>query len=290
MLHTRTLARQRNLRFALCALGGAVLLIVWMALEVQRLRNGVSLSAANAPVTATFLFICHTVGPSLPTVSAALIPSALAVMAPCLLQMSIVLVTALTGVAASQPGSPRLWRQGLAFGAGFLGLYGVAALLIAWLGVALVAYAPWLKAAGGVMMLALGLAVLRLLPRQMASGCRGPRWLIMTGKATLRRPFSAGVAFAVYCVGCCGPYLSGLALLGAGSGSATQGALLVLGFAAAMGTLLLLPIFGMSFSQQLNQRLMRHATPVSVAAGTLLIGVGTLLALEPLVVLALVRA
>src|SRR5262249_48791800 len=71
---------------------------------------------------------------------------------PCLLQMSIVLVTAVSGIAAgaaSRPAGPALWRQGLVFAAGFLGVYTAAAVGIGLAGPALARYAVVFKAPGG---------------------------------------------------------------------------------------------------------------------------------------------
>jgi len=115
----------------------------------------------------------------------------------------------------------------------------------------------------------------------MLSSCRGPRWLIVTGKASLRRPLGAGVAFAIYCVGCCGPYLGGLALLGAGFGGGWEGAALTGGFALAMAALLLLPIFALPASQRLSWVVQRHARMVSTFTGTVLVAIGAALLLEP---------
>jgi cytochrome c-type biogenesis protein len=293
MLQAPPKAKTRGVIYALLAAGCSTLLVgAWAWLEVVRLRGGhggmAQALGLSGAVGSSFALICDAVGPALPYLSVALIPTALAVMAPCLLQMSIVLVSAISGVAAQAGGArPNLWRQGLAFAAGFLGIYAVAALVLGLVGQGVGSYAAVLKALGGVLVLLLGLAVLRALPRTALSGCRGPRWLIMTGKATLRRPLAAGVAFAVYCVGCCGPYLSGLALLGAGSGSLWQGAALVLAFALLMGGLLLLPIFALPLSQRVGQVLARHAAPVTTVSGVTLVAIGTALALEPLVVWAL---
>jgi cytochrome c biogenesis protein CcdA len=285
--------RVRGRRYALGAFAvAAMVLTAWIGLELARLRAGHTglpeVLGVAGPAGAAFAFICSAVGPSLPYLSAALIPSALAVMAPCLLQMSIVLVTAMTGASAASAASQRsLWREGALFAAGFLGTYAAAALLIGLAGQALAAYGYVLEALGGLFILLLGLAVLRALPRGALSGCRGPRWLVLTGKASLYRPLAAGGAFAVYCVGCCGPYLTGLALLGAGSGSLWGGAGLVLTFALLMGALLLLPIFALPLSRRLSEQIARRAGPLTLIAGTVLVAVGTLLALKPLVVWAL---
>lgn len=294
MLQTRT--RIGGWRYSLLGVaGGALILTAWLALEVERLRAGHGWPSAPPawPGGASFALVCNLVAPSLSSVGVALIPAALTAIAPCLLQMSAVLVTALVGALARDPQSaerPALRRAGLRFTAGFLGVYALAALAVGLAGAALASYAFVLRAIGGVVLLLLGLAVLRVLPGALLSGCRGPRWLLISGKASLRRPLGAGVAFAIYCLGCCGPYLAGLALLGAGAGAAWQGAALTGGFALAMGGVLLLPIFALPASQRLGRMLQRHARSMATLAGTLLVGIGAALVLEPALVWALLRA
>jgi cytochrome c-type biogenesis protein len=288
MLYTGLHAR--GMRCALFGAGaGTIILMTWIGLERLGMARGWPVAAAEPGhlATASFAFVCDVVAPSLPYLSAALIPAALAVMAPCLLQMSIVLVMAVAGVTASGAAAgdrSALRRPGLMFAAGFLGIYAVAAITIGLAGQALAGYAIVLKALGGALVLLLGLAVLRVLPGGALSGCRGPRWLIMTGKASLRRPFSAGTVFAIYCAGCCGPYLSGLALLGAGTGSSGQGAALLGVFALLMGLLLLLPIFALPASKRLSMAIHRRAGVVATFSGTILVAIGAVLLLEPVLV------
>jgi cytochrome c biogenesis protein CcdA len=290
MLHTSTRAIGR--RYPLLGIAGAALLLAaWLGLEAERLRAGQIGAAAGAwPAGVPFTLICNLVSPALAPAGALLIPAALAATAPCLLQMSAVLVAALlAGMAREQQsaGRPALRRAGVWFGTGFMGVYALAVLGVALAGATLASYAFALRAAGGALLLLLGLAVLRVLPGALLSGCRGPRWLIASGRASLRRPLGAGVAFAIYCVGCCGPYLLGLALLGAGAGPGWQGAAISGGFGLAMGGLLLLPILALPASQRLARALQRHARPIAALAGALLVAIGAALVLEPALVWAL---
>src|SRR5262249_30855206 len=171
MLNLPTHAAGR--RYALLGAGAsAIALAAWIGLEIQRLRAGHGWPAGAVEparsAASLYAFICDAVGPSLPYVGAALFPAALAAMAPCLLQMSIVLVTAVSGIAAgaaSRPAGVALWRQGLVFAAGFLGVYTAAAVGIGLAGQALASYAVVFKALGGALVLVLGLVVLRVLPR-----------------------------------------------------------------------------------------------------------------------------
>lgn len=238
-----------------------------------------------APAAAPVRLLCELLGPPLPVVGAALAPAALAVMAPCLLQLAMVLVAASAGLAPTTTAAP--WRSGVMFAAGFLGVYALAAATVGLAGRALAAWAPLFQAAGGVLLAMLGLAVLRVLPRRALAGCRGPRWLILSGRANLRRPLGAGAAFAVYCVGCCGPYLAGLAMLGAGSGSAAGGAALVAAFALAMGGLLLLPAMSVTATRRAQAALQRHGRPIALVSGAALVALGVAIASEPLLLAAL---
>jgi cytochrome c biogenesis protein CcdA len=273
--------RRAGLPVALTAgAAAAVALAVSLGASLARLEA----SAAGASLA----FLCELVGPPVTLLGAVLAPAALAVMAPCLLQLAAVLVSATAGVAASA--APRgLWRAGLAFAAGFLGVYVGAAALLALAGQALAPWAFALRALGGALLALLGLAVLRVLPRGAVPACRGPRWLILTGRASLRRPAGAGVAFAVYCLGCCGPYLAGVGLLGASAGSAAATAGVVLGFALAMALLLLLPIFALGAGRRVQAALARNGAAIALPAGAALVALGVALALEPLVVFLLVR-
>jgi cytochrome c biogenesis protein CcdA len=97
------------------------------------------------------------------------------------------------------------------------------------------------------------------------------------------------VAFAIYCLGCCGPYLAGLALLGAGAGSPLGGAAIIMAFALLMGALLLLPMLALRGSRRLWEGLRRRAALLSTISGAALVALGAALALEPLVVWALSR-
>jgi cytochrome c biogenesis protein CcdA len=280
MIHTDL--RRRGLPAALLAtVAGAVALMAYVALALARL-GGPALAVGH-----TLGMLCDLAGPPLPYLGAAMLPAALAVMAPCLLQLSLVLVAATAGLSATS--GRDLLPAGLAFAGGFLGAYGLAALAVGLLGWALVGWGFLLRAAGGLLILTLGLAVLRVLPGGALSGCRGPRWLIHTGRASLRRPAGAGVAFAIYCLGCCGPYLAGLALLGAGAGSPIGGAAIVMAFALLMGVLLLLPMLALQRSRSLGLALRQRAASLSLISGSALVALGAALALEPIVVWAIAR-
>ncbi len=272
--------RRNGLPVALLAGGGAVAVL---ALSISAALARIDVAAP--PGGARVALLCELVGPPA-ALSVALAPAALIAMAPCLLQLTAALVAAVAGVTATaDPGGLR--RAGLALASGFLTVYGAAALAVGLAGELLAPWAFLLRAAGGALLALLGLAVLRVLPRRAAPGCKGPRWLILTGRASLRRPFGAGAALAVYCLGCCGPYMAGIGLLGAGASSSMVGAGLVLGFAGLMAALLLLPVVAIGTGRRLRAALARHGAALALIAGPSLVALGAALAFEPLLVYAL---
>ncbi|NJM05898.1 hypothetical protein HC891_06400 [Candidatus Gracilibacteria bacterium] len=96
------------------------------------------------------------------------------------------------------------------------------------------------------------------------------------------------VAFAVYCIGCCGPFLASLALVAVGTTSFWSGMALVFAFALLMAALLLLPIIALPTSRRLSQLLHRHGTTIAPIAGAALVAFGLVLTIAPLLALVVV--
>lgn len=141
----------------------------------------------------------------------ALLAAGFVVMAPCELQMATVLAT-----VVGRAGDPGVPGTALRFTAGYLAYCVPFAVAIGALA-HLAGGAAWvLGAVGGVLALLLGLAALGDAGPAWLRRCRGPLYLLRSGRASFRRPLRAGVAFGQYCSTCCGPYAFALAVFAGG--------------------------------------------------------------------------
>jgi cytochrome c-type biogenesis protein len=139
-------------------------------------------------------------------------------------------------------------------------------------------YAWVLAIVGGLMAMLLGLAALGTLRRGWLARCRGPLYLIRSGRASFQKPFKAGVAFGQYCATCCGPYLYALVVLAGATGSFALGAGLVMLYAATMVVPFLLPILLVPRTYAAVMDLAQvHGTRLERATGLVLVGMGILL-------------
>ncbi|RMB59824.1 copper chaperone [Tessaracoccus antarcticus] len=208
-----------------------------------------------------------------------------AVMAPCSVQMALTMSRVVTRTQDTRRHGIRT-SAGL-FAVGYVGFYlpfavllgGVARLLgdWAWIAVAL----------GAVASLLLGLSALGAVNLGALSRCRGPLWLLRSGRASFRRPVRAGMAFGQYCATCCGPYILAIAVLAGGSKNFTLGAGIVAGYAVVMAIPFLAPaVLAPETYAQLGAKASRVAPLVERTTGFMLVGLS--LALVPVVVAAAV--
>ena len=131
----------------------------------------------------------------------------------------------------------------------------------------------------------LGLAALGVLRGSWLSRCRGPLWLLRSGRASFQKPFRAGIAFGQYCASCCGPYLYALVVLAGATGSFALGVALVMLYAATMVIPFLLPaLLAPESYSALSRRLSDLLPRLDEATGLVLVGTG--LVLLPVAVLA----
>ena len=249
------------------ALAGALLVVLMLA--------AVAVSSRSPQWTAVFA-------------GGLLLAAGFVVMAPCQLQMSSALTVVLRNLAAKKAeasGVGTVRRSAVLFALGYLLFYlPVAGALggTAWL---LGRYSWVLTVAGGLLAIVLGLAALGILRRSWLSRCRGPLWLLRSGRASFQKPFRAGIAFGQYCASCCGPYLYALVVLAGATGSFVLGVGLVMLYAATMVVPFLLPalLAPESFST-LSRRLSALLPRLDEATGLVLVGMG--LILLPVAVLA----
>ena len=203
------------------------------------------------------------------------------VMAPCQLQMSATLTVVLRNLAAQKAaaaGTATVRRSAMLFALGYVLFYLPVAVVLGVAAWTLGRYAWVLAIVGGLMAMLLGLAALGTLRRGWLARCRGPLYLIRSGRASFQKPFKAGVAFGQYCATCCGPYLYALVVLAGATGSFALGAGLVMLYAATMVVPFLLPILLVPRTYAAVMDLAQvHGTRLERATGLVLVGMGILL-------------
>ena len=247
------------------------------------LKNVVAAGAALLVVVALAALAVATRSPEWTPVFAGglLLAAGFVVMAPCQLQMSATLTVVVRNLAARKAeasGAGPVRRSALVFAAGYALFYLPVAVLLggaAWL---LGRYAWVLMIVGGLLAILLGLSALGLLGRSWLSRCRGPLWLVRSGRASFQRPFKAGIAFGQYCASCCGPYLYAIVVLAGATGSFALGTGLVMLYAATMVVPFLLPaILAPERFSALSTRVSRLVPGLERATGLVLVGMGIVL-------------
>ncbi len=202
----------------------------------------------------------------------ALLAAGFVVMAPCELQMATVLAT-----VVGRTGHVGVRGAALRFTAGYLAYYVPFAIAIG--AVAhLAGGGAWvLGAAGGVLALLLGLATLGDAGPAWLKRCRGPLYLLRSGRASFRKPLRAGVAFGQYCSTCCGPYAFALAVFAGAGRHAWLGAAIVGAYAVLMALPFLVPaLLAPERSASLSEHLATVRPALDRSAGLSLVALGAL--------------
>lgn len=212
-------------------------------------------------------------------------------MVPCVLQMSVVFTSMTAGMSAistdrragGRPGVKVLAQTGL-FILGYVAFYSAAGAALGAFGQRLALLGDTLlfllRFAGGLLMAALGLHLSGLLNFKIASYCRGPVGFLLGVEPKGRfGSLRAGIAFAIYCIGCCGPYIFAVLVMAAASGSALLSALFLFFFSLGMA----LPFFLIAISHRFAVRYLevssKRMAAISKVSGTVLIVFGVLTAL-----------
>jgi cytochrome c biogenesis protein CcdA len=220
------------------------------------------------------------------TAGIVLLAAGFAVMAPCSIQMALTMSVVVRRRAGGGPAGLRAAAG--RFALGYVTFYLPVALVLGGLARLLGSWAWVAVGLGAVVSLVLGLAALghRVLERiglGALSRCRGPLWLLRTGRASFQHPFRAGLAFGRYCATCCGPYVLALAVLAGGTQRFAVGAGLVVAYAALMALPFLAPaVLSPRVYTDLGDAANRIAPRVNRATGVALVGVAV--ALVPAVV------
>jgi cytochrome c biogenesis protein CcdA len=152
----------------------------------------------------------------------------LAIWMPCVLQMVLVFMGARTGTTTGFRGR---WFFG-----GYIATYAGLGLLATALGRALpsVHLLGGLQAIGGAALAFIGLYLLGVFRSRLRPCGTAHGFALKAGRLYRLGRFSTGVAFAVYCAGCCGPLLYPLFVFAAACSSLVVGGAVTTGFAVAM--------------------------------------------------------
>jgi cytochrome c-type biogenesis protein len=159
------------------------------------------------------------------------------------------------------------------FVAGFTVVFGVILVGVVWLADALVRNEAALQCAGGVVMVAMGLAFVGLVPSLQRE--RRVHWVPRAG--IWGAPL-LGAVFGLGWVPCVGPTLAGVVAVAAGTGGGSlRGVVLTLAYCAGLGLPFVAIALGASRAVRALGWLRRHTRAIQVGGGVLLVVVGLLL-------------
>jgi cytochrome c-type biogenesis protein len=178
--------------------------------------------------------------------------------------------------ARAQSGGSGRWRVAGAaalFVAGFTVVFGVILVGVVWLADTLVRNEAALQRAGGVVMVAMGLAFVGLVPSLQRE--RRVHWVPRAG--IWGAPL-LGAVFGLGWVPCVGPTLAGVVAVAAGTGGGSlRGVVLTLAYCAGLGLPFVAIALGASRAVRGLGWLRRHTHAIQVGGGVLLVAVGLLL-------------
>jgi cytochrome c biogenesis protein CcdA len=255
-----------------------------VSVRTQRTRGALDLRtvSAAAGVTAAAAVIAIGVAPRLAALvgGGVLLVAGFAVMAPCQLQMAMTISVVLKRTHRGERGSETgpVAAPTTEFALGYLALYAPVAIVLGAIAHLLGSYAWLALVVGAAASLVLGLAALGLGRPRWLARCRGPLWLLASGRASFQRPARAGMAYGRYCASCCGPYAYALAVLAGGTRSVWLGAGLTGAYAVSMvAPILLVAVIAPATSQRLAERAASVSPTIDRLTGVMLAGLGIVL-------------
>jgi cytochrome c-type biogenesis protein len=225
-------------------------------------------------------------GPLLAAAAVAALAGAVSFASPCVVPLVPGYLAYLAGLVgadappatAEQACTPRAGRFRVAgaaalFVAGFTVVFGAILVGVVWLADALVRNEALLQRAGGVVMVAMGLAFAGLVPLLQRE--RRVHWVPRAGI------WGAPLLGAVFGLGwapCVGPTLAGVVAVAAGTGGGSlRGVVLTLAYCAGLGLPFVAIALGAARAVRALGWLRRHTRAIQVGGGVLLVAVGLLL-------------
>jgi cytochrome c-type biogenesis protein len=229
-------------------------------------------------------------GPLLAAVAVAVLAGAVSFASPCVVPLVPGYLAYLAGLVGAEapPATPEQaremgetprtgrWRVAGAaalFVAGFTAVFGVILVGVVWLADALVANEALLQRAGGVVMIAMGLAFVGLVP-----ALQREHRLHWVPRAGVWGAPVLGAVFGLGWVPCVGPTLAGVVAVAAGTGGGSlRGVVLTLAYCAGLGLPFVAIALGAARAVRALAWLRRHSRAIQVGGGVLLAAVGLLL-------------
>jgi cytochrome c-type biogenesis protein len=253
------------------------------------------------------------------TILVALAAGVISFLSPCVLPLVPAYVGQLTAVALAsrQGGSPSRWaamRHAAAYVAGFGTVFTLLGVTAAFAGGAIADYIGALRFWGGAILVFMGLSLagiirIPILERTWrpldagaaagltsmtggmtlapAGGGVGGRMgtRLVGSKAGLGAAFALGAIFAVGWTPCIGVILGGILTMAASSGTALQGAVLLVAYTAGLGVPFLVIALFYDRAPGLMRPLVRHGRLVSLIGGLLVVAIGLAMMFDLLVLL-----
>ena len=225
-------------------------------------------------------------GPLLAAAAVAVLAGAVSFASPCVVPLVPGYLAYLAGLVgaeappatAEQAVVPRSGRWRVAgaavlFVAGFTVVFGAILVGVVWLADALVRNEALLQRAGGVVMVAMGLAFAGLVPLLQRE--RRVHWVPRAG---LWGAPLLGAVFGLGWVPCVGPTLAGVVAVAAGTGGGSlRGVVLTLAYCAGLGLPFVAIALGAARAVRALGWLRRHTRAIQIGGGVLLVAVGLLL-------------
>ena len=253
------------------------------------------------------------------TVLVALTAGVISFLSPCVLPLVPAYLGQLTAVAvaAQQGGSPSRWaavRHATAYVVGFGTVFTLLGITAAFAGGAIADYIDAFRFWGGALLVVMGLSLaglihipilertwrpldagaaagltemtggMTLAPADAGAGGRLGSRMVGT-KAGLGAAFALGAVFAVGWTPCIGVILGGILTMAASSGTALQGAVLLIAYTLGLGIPFLLIALFYDRAPRLMRPLVRHGRAVSLVGGLLVVAIGLAMMLDLLVLL-----
>ncbi|HXV93907.1 MAG TPA: cytochrome c biogenesis CcdA family protein [Pseudonocardia sp.] len=225
-------------------------------------------------------------GPLLAAAAVAVLAGAVSFASPCVVPLVPGYLAYLAGLvgadappvtveesARARSGRWRVAGAAALFVAGFTVVFGAILVGVVWLSDALVRNEAVLQRAGGVVMIAMGLAFVGLIPVLQRE--RRVHWVPRAG--VWGAPL-LGAVFGLGWVPCIGPTLAGVVAVAAGTGGGSlRGVVLTLAYCAGLGLPFVLIALGASRAVRALGWLRRNTRRIQIGGGALMVAVGLLL-------------